>query len=99
MDSQYAEFIDQLIKKPEFQCPVCGAERYVTDQGNHEVTIHCSSSAAKFWECDRGSLAQTVAKQHWDQSRLELFLTLEDVLRCLRPQSAASEKPRSDTGH
>ena len=52
MDSEYAGFIEELLKKPEFQCPVCGKGRYVTDHGNHEVTIHCSSSDAKFWEFD-----------------------------------------------
>jgi hypothetical protein len=99
MDSQYADFIKELLRKPEFHCPVCGTERHVTDQGNHEVTVHCSSSDAKFWEFDRGSLAQTVAKQHWDQSRLELFLTMEDVLRCLRLDDDVPVKSQQGSGH
>ena len=99
MDSQYAGFIEELLKRPEFQCPVCGKGRYVTDHGNHEVTIHCSSSDAKFWEFDRGSLAQTIAKQHWEQSRLELFLTMEDVLKCLRPDDPVPARSQPASPH
>jgi hypothetical protein len=91
MNSQYADFVKELLKKPEFQCPVCGTERYVTDQGNHELTIHCSSPEAKFWDFDRGSLALTVAKQHWDQSKVELFLTMEDLLKCGRRDESLSD--------
>lgn len=75
MEKHYVDFIKNLLKKTEYQCPVCGAERYVTDHGNHEVTIHCASSEARFWDFERGTVAQTAAKRHWDQSRLELFLT------------------------
>jgi|SRR5579859_4724911 len=84
MERQYVDLIKELLKKPEYQCPVCGTGRYVTDQGNHEVTIHCSSQEAKFWDFDRGTLAQTIARQHWDQSGLELFLTTEELSKTLR---------------
>jgi hypothetical protein len=97
MDSENEEFFKELLKKPEFYCPVCGSERYITDQGNHEVTIHCSSPAARFWEFDRGSFAQTVAKQHWDQSKLELFQALEDALRGLRPDDPGEVKFQPDS--
>jgi hypothetical protein len=95
MESEYVDFIKELLKKPEFQCPVCGTERYVTDQGNHEVTIHCSSPEAKFWDFDRGTLAQSAAKQHWDQSKLELFLALEDVLRTVRRDESLRNNKKS----
>jgi hypothetical protein len=77
------EYIEGLLDKPDYKCPVCGQKRYVTDHGNHEWTVHCSSPEARFWEFERGSLAQTLARQHWDQSRLDLFFTLDDILRSL----------------
>jgi transcription elongation factor Elf1 len=78
------EYIESLLDKEKYKCPVCGQKRYVTDQGNHEWTIHCSSPEARFWEYERGTLGQTVAKYHWDQSRLELYFSLDDVLRNVR---------------
>ncbi|HVU99059.1 MAG TPA: hypothetical protein VHE34_27745 [Puia sp.] len=77
------EHIETLLEKKEFHCPVCGNRRYVTDHGHHEWTVHCSSAEARFWDFERGTMAQRMAMQHWDQSRLELFFTVEDVLRKL----------------
>lgn len=75
------EYMESLLEKQEFRCPVCGEKRYVTDHGNHEWTVHCSSTEARFWEYDRGTLQQTMSKQHWDQSRLDLFFSADDILR------------------
>ena len=47
---------------------------YATDKGNHEVTYHCSSPDARFWDFDRGSARQAAAKEHWDESIHEIFL-------------------------
>lgn len=81
MNTQYAEFINQLILRPDFKCPICGSPRYITDRGNHELTFHCSSAKARFWEYDRGTPEQAEAKKHWDQSSWEVFLSLEDIMR------------------
>jgi hypothetical protein len=48
---------------------------YATDKGNCELTYHCSSPEARFWDFDRGTAEQALAKQHWDQSIREVFLT------------------------
>lgn len=56
-------------------CPICGSSLYATDWGNREVTYHCSSPEARFWDFDRGTKAQHMAKEHWDQSIREVFLT------------------------
>jgi hypothetical protein len=47
---------------------------YVTDHGNSETTYHCSSTEARFWDFDRGTIEQVEAKKHWDQSIREVFL-------------------------
>ncbi|MBS1917711.1 MAG: hypothetical protein JST87_15680 [Bacteroidetes bacterium] len=60
---------------PHEKCIICGSELYVTDHGNHEITYHCSSDAARFWDYDRGTIEQAKAKEHWDKSRLEVYLT------------------------
>jgi hypothetical protein len=57
------------------RCGVCGAPMYATDKGNCELTYHCSSPEARFWDFDRGTAEQALAKQHWDQSIREVFLT------------------------
>jgi hypothetical protein len=54
-------------------CRVCGAFLYSTDHGNDEVTYHCSSDEATFWDFERGSSEQIKAKEHWDKSRIEVF--------------------------
>jgi hypothetical protein len=55
-------------------CAICGQPLYVTDKGNCEVTYHCSSPEARFWDFDRGTVAQHQAKEHWDRSIREVFL-------------------------
>jgi hypothetical protein len=47
---------------------------YPTDRNNFEVTYRCSSSEARFWDFDRGTLDQKVSKEHWDKSLKEVFL-------------------------
>jgi hypothetical protein len=75
------EYMESLMDKSEYRCPVCGQKRYVTDHGNHEWTVHCSSLEARFWDFERGTLQQTMSKQHWDQSRLDMFFTADDMLK------------------
>ena len=55
-------------------CAICGQALYVTDKGNAEVTYHCSSDEARFWDFDRGTVDQHKAKEHWDNSIREVFL-------------------------
>jgi len=62
---------------PAERCIVCGSELYVTDHGNHETTFHCSSSAARFWDYERGTIEQAKAKEHWDKSKMEIFVQLK----------------------
>ncbi|HTJ14273.1 MAG TPA: hypothetical protein VL547_19675 [Dinghuibacter sp.] len=59
---------------PDSACKVCGAPLYSTDHDNFEITYHCSSAAARFWDYDRGTRDQDVAKTHWDNSREEICL-------------------------
>jgi hypothetical protein len=47
---------------------------YPTDRGSYAITYHCSSAEARFWDFDRGTTAQALAKDHWEKSRLEIFL-------------------------
>lgn len=75
------EYMQSLLEKSEFHCPVCGQKRYVTDHGVHEWTVHCSSSEARFWDFERGTMEQTSSKQHWDKSRLDMFFSPDDLLR------------------
>ncbi len=57
-----------------YNCIVCGAPLYSTDHGNGEVTYHCSSAEARFWEFERGSPEQNQSMNHWDKSRKEIQL-------------------------
>ena len=75
------ESIETVLEKKEFSCPVCGQKRYVTDHGNHEWTVHCSSPEARFWDFERGTTEQKASRQHWDQSRLDMFYTPEKGLQ------------------
>jgi hypothetical protein len=59
---------------PQLKCTVCGSALYATDWGNSEITYHCSSPEARFWDFDRGTSDQGKAKKHWDESRQEIFL-------------------------
>ena len=56
------------------KCPVCGSQMYPTDMNNFEITYRCSSPEARFWDFDRGTQAQRISKEHWDQSLREVFL-------------------------
>ena len=58
----------------QLSCAICGSALYATDKGNCEVTYHCSSNEARFWDFDRGTAAQHQAKEHWDRSIREVFL-------------------------
>jgi len=78
MEPNFFDIVRVIVQNPELKCPICGATRYITDEGNHEVILHCSSSEARFWDFDRGSTEQKNAKEHWDQSRKEVFL--DDLL-------------------
>jgi hypothetical protein len=81
MNDQSGNLENYIIPDVAYNCPVCGARRYVTDHGNHELTLHCSSTAARFWDFPRGSAGQTEAMQHWNRSRQELFLSVDDTIR------------------
>jgi hypothetical protein len=94
MDTEYVELINSLLQKHRYYCPVCGSKRYVTNFHDLEITIHCSSIEAKFWNFGSATLAHTVAKQHWDQSKLEFCLSLEDILEWIRRDEPFSEQDR-----
>ena len=61
----------------ELTCKICGSHLYSTDHGNHEITYHCSSPEARFWDFERGTPEQVTSKDHWDRSRLEVFYNNE----------------------
>lgn len=86
MENTYLSLATRVIGEAAYRCPVCGSPRYITDHGNHVITIHCSSAEARFWDCPRGSLAETMAKQHWDRSRQDMFLTMGDILKFVAAQ-------------
>lgn len=65
--------------KPDLKCRVCGKALYSTDWGNREITYHCSSPEARFWDFDRGTAEQVKSKKHWDESREEIFFTEEGL--------------------
>jgi hypothetical protein len=54
------------------KCTICGFPLYNTDKCLSELSYHCSSEEARFWDYDRGTAEQTNAKNHWDQSRQEI---------------------------
>jgi Zn-finger protein len=58
---------------PIFKCSICGEPLYPTDSCNMETTFHCSSSGARFWDFERGSIEQFKAKEHWEKSRIEIY--------------------------
>ncbi len=64
----------EKIFHPLIRCVVCGADLYITDHGNHEITYHCSSLQARFWDYERGTDDQNKAKEHWDKSRQDVYL-------------------------
>ncbi len=56
----------------DFTCAICGSPLYNTDRCLSEISYHCSSEAARFWDCERGSIEEKKAKDHWDESRQEV---------------------------
>jgi hypothetical protein len=60
--------------RPAIKCTVCGLALYATDWGSYEITYHCSSPEARFWDFDRGTPDQHKAKEHWDRSKQEIFV-------------------------
>lgn len=56
----------------DLTCAICGSNLYNTDRCLNEFSYHCSSEAARFWDCDRGSKEEKNAKEHWDLSRQEI---------------------------
>jgi len=58
---------------PASKCVICGSPLYCTDHGNHEITYHCSSNQARFWDYERGSNEELMSKDHWDRSKLEEY--------------------------
>jgi len=46
----------------EMNCGICGGPMYATDHGNHEITFHCASGDARFWDFERGSPEQLKRK-------------------------------------
>ena len=72
-ESQVSEEIGKNLV-PIFTCSVCGEPLYPTDKCNLETTLHCSSTEARFWDFERGSLEQLKAKEHWDKSRKAVHL-------------------------
>lgn len=59
---------------PSEKCRVCGAPVYSTDHDKVEVSYHCSSDEARFWDFERGTPEQEKAKAHWDQSLIVIVL-------------------------
>ena len=76
MNNQSSETPGYLLgtTHPEITCVVCGASLYCTDHGYHEITYHCSSENARFWDYERGSAELEQAKEHWEKSKLEIFI-------------------------
>jgi hypothetical protein len=62
------------VMHPDSVCKICGSPLYSTDHYNFEITYHCSSEAARFWDYDRGTREQEESKMHWDESREEICL-------------------------
>lgn len=56
----------------DLKCEICGSPLYNTDRCLTEFSYHCSSEAARFWDCERGSRDEKQAKEHWDISRQEI---------------------------
>jgi hypothetical protein len=96
MVEKYEDFVQRILHEPGYKCPVCGSMRYVTDHGNHEITIHCSSPAARFWDFERGTVEQMEAKRHWDGSRQDIFFSMEDLLKFVAERETnSSSNPNS----
>jgi len=74
MGQNQASEVTYNIKLPALYCNICGEPLYPTDQTNMETTFHCSSVEARFWDFERGSMEQLKAKEHWEQSRKEIYV-------------------------
>ena len=76
MEQPNPEFLKPLNEEKSLHpaCHICGSSLYPTDHGNQEITYHCSSSEARFWDFDRGTIDQLKSKEHWEKSRIEKFL-------------------------
>ena len=68
--------MEQTKDMPDNTCRICGAALYMTDHDRHEITWHCSSPKARFWDYDRGTIDQLKSKCHWDASRVIVFTGL-----------------------
>src|SRR5579863_6487166 len=90
----------KMIQDPGFKCPVCGSPMYITDHGNHELTFHCSSGAARFWDFERGTTEQMIAKKHWDQSKREMCPCMGDAINfaILRESIPTKKRPAPNSG-
>ncbi|HEY6901442.1 MAG TPA: hypothetical protein VI233_12395 [Puia sp.] len=84
MDVDHLDLFYKVLQKLSYNCPICSAALYVTNYGNYEAILHCSSDEARFWNFERSSPEQLAAKLHWDQSRKELFLSREDIVEYLK---------------
>jgi uncharacterized protein with PIN domain len=74
MQSTYGELACLNLQVEDRRCPVCGSPMYITHHFNEEVTIHCAAPEAKFWQCPKGSLAEALARKHWDISKQDLYI-------------------------
>ena len=96
MSENNIEFSMNTAGSHSFSCTVCGSPMYITDHGNHELTYHCSSSEARFWDFDRGTFEQVKSKEHWDRSKQEIFPDLkEDVKFVLKNEPPPTENKLS----
>src|ERR1700761_4525341 len=93
MEIAYMELARLIVQDADYRCPVCGSPRYITNRIDDEIIIHCSSSHAKFWECPKDTLAETIARNHWDQSKQKLYLSVETVRQLVATNSLFSSHP------
>jgi hypothetical protein len=56
----------------DLRCTICSQPLYNTDRCLSEFSYHCSSQEARFWDCERGTIEEIKAKDHWDLSRQEI---------------------------
>jgi len=95
MSNDNLELGKKIVQDPEFKCPLCGSVMYMTDYGNHELTFHCSSAEARFWDFERGTTAQLISKLHWDQSKRDVFPNMEDAMNFVLMRESMPTKKRS----
>lgn len=67
-------FNEMKVNDPEHRCKICGSPLYRTDGGGRNVTLQCSSDAAKFWNFNRGTKEQHDAHQHFVKSSMNIPL-------------------------